>query len=198
MKTGPTTAPLRALERALASLWLGACTVAGPAHGASIEGVEFPEYREWGGTELRLNGVGLLRYRIVFKGYVAALYLGEGVEAERALDDVPRRLEIEYFWPIPADAFAAATRDGIARHVDSDTLRRLEGSIARINQLYTDVEPGDRYALTYVPGLGTELALNGGPLGRIEGAEFSSALFSIWLGEHPFDASLREQLLASR
>jgi hypothetical protein len=32
----------------------------------------------------------------------------------------------------------------------------------------------------------------------IEGADFSSALFAIWLGEQPLDESLRRQLLASR
>jgi hypothetical protein len=182
----------------LAAGLVSACLSAPAAGAAALEGVEFPARREWGGTELRLNGVGLLRYRILFKGYVAALYLGDGVEPARALEDVPRRLEIEYFWPIQANAFAAATRDGIARNVGADTLRRLEGPIARLNQLYTDVEPGDRYALTYVPGQGTELAINGEPLGRIEGADFSSALFGIWLGPRSFDASLREKLLAGR
>jgi len=39
------------------------------------------------------------------------------------------------------------------------------------------------------------LALNGRALGSVEGADFASALFSIWLGKHPFDASLKQQLL---
>jgi hypothetical protein len=64
--------------------------------------------------------------------------------------------------------------------------------------MYEDIEPGDRYALTYVPGVGTELSRNGRSLGVIEGADFSSALFSIWLGERALDDSLRRQLLASR
>ena len=63
--------------------------------------------------------------------------------------------------------------------------------------LYEDVEPGDRYALTYAPGVGTELALNGRRLGVLEGADFSAALFSIWIGDEPLDESLRDQLLTS-
>jgi hypothetical protein len=63
--------------------------------------------------------------------------------------------------------------------------------------MYEDIEPGDRYALTYLPGVGTELARNGRRLGVIEGADFSSALFAIWLGERALDDSLRRQLLAS-
>jgi hypothetical protein len=188
----------RRLSPALAGLGLVVGLVAGPGQAAEIEGVDFPDRHQWGNTGLRLQGLGLLRYRIFLKGYVAALYLGDGVGAEQVLEDVPRRLEIEYFWSIPADAFAEATLEGIARHLDAETFERMRGPIARLNRLYADVEPGDRYALTYIPGSGTELALNGEPLGRVEGAEFSSALFGIWLGERSFDAALREKLLARR
>lgn len=179
---------------ALALLQLGAR--GGPP--TQIEGVTFPARQTWRGVELELQGAALLRYRVVFRGYVAALYLGRGVDAESALADVPRRIEIEYFWAIPADAFARATVEGIAPNVDAATLGRLGEPIARLNALYANVRPGDRYALTYVPGEGTELALNGVPLGVVEGAEFSSALFSIWLGDRPLDGTLRERLLARR
>ena len=66
------------------------------------------------------------------------------------------------------------------------------------NAFYEDVKPGDRYALTYLPGLGTELALNGKRLGVIEGADFGAALFSIWFGDQPFDAALKGQLLGAK
>ena len=95
-----------------------------------------------------------------------------------------------------ADEFANATTEGITRGTDPETFASIRGSIDRINQLYEDVEPGDRYALTYVPGIGTELALNGRQLGLVEGEDFSAALFAIWIGDDPLDESLREQLLA--
>jgi hypothetical protein len=86
--------------------------------------------------------------------------------------------------------------EGIARNVDAETLQRLREPMQRFSALYDDVEPGDRYALTYIPGVGTELALNGERKGLVEGNDFSSALFSIWLGEHAFDKALRKRLLA--
>jgi hypothetical protein len=168
-----------------------------PAGAAQIEGVEFPDRRFVSGSALELVGLGLLRYRVFIKGYVAGLYLPEGVGSGAVLDDVPRRLEIEYFWSIPAEDFVRATRAGMARNLDAATLERFRERIERLNALYDHVEPGDRYSLTYVPGEGTELALNGTPRGRIEGAEFSSALFAIWLGDQPLDRSLRDQLLGS-
>jgi hypothetical protein len=174
----------------------------GNAGAAEIEGVRFLDALTVGDTQLRLHGTGLLRYRVFIKGYVAALYLadafGERVTPTNVLADAARRLEIEYFWAIPAEGFAEATIEGIARHTDRETFERLRERIDRLNSTYEDIEPGDRYALTYLPGVGTELARNGRRLGVIEGADFSSALFAIWLGERAVDDSLRRQLLARR
>jgi hypothetical protein len=167
------------------------------ARAVEIEGVEFADRYRWQETELQLNGVGLLRYRVFIKGYAAALYLGEQIAPERALDRVPRRLEIEYFWSIPAEKLSEAMLEGIARNVDAQMLQSLDDTIRQFGALYEDVEPGDRYAITYVPGVGTELTLNGERKGLVEGDDFSAALFSIWLGERALDATLRERLLAA-
>jgi hypothetical protein len=188
--------------RKLIAVGLAAAGLSGQsARAAEIEGVGFVDRLSVGTSELRLHGTGLLRYRVFIKGYVAALYLGESFGGEATpravLADVPRRLEIEYFWAIPADKFAKATVEGIVRGTDPATFERLGRRIDQINKLYKDVEPGDRYAITYIPGVGTELALNGRPLGVVEGADFSAALFAIWVGPEPLDESLRDQLLAS-
>jgi len=165
---------------------------------AEIEGVRFPEQLQMGEAQLELRGAGLLRYRSVFKAYVAALYLDEGTQTDDVLGEVPRRLEIEYFWSIPADRFAEATIEGISRNVDPETLEGLRSRIARFNEFYADIEPGDRYSLTYLPGRGTELGLNGQPRGVVAGADFASALFAIWLGPNPLNDGLRRELLANR
>ena len=164
---------------------------------AEIEGVRFPEQLQMGEAQLQLRGAGLLRYRSVFKAYVAALYLDEATHADEVLGDVPRHLEIEYFWSIPADHFAQATLEGISRNVDAEALEGLRSRIATFNELFADIEPGDRYSLTYLPGRGTELGLNGRPVGVVAGADFASALFGIWLGPNPLSDELRRELLAN-
>jgi len=136
-----------------------------------------------------------MRYRYVIKAYVAALYLGDGASPNDVLADTPKRLEIEYFYTIKASGFASATTEGIAMNVTSGEVAPLRARIERLNALYRDVKPADRYALTYVPGIGTELALNGTPLGTVEGADFAAAVFAIWLGPKAIDASLKTQLL---
>ena len=81
--------------------------------------------------------------------------------------------------------------------MDAATLRALRPKIDELNALYRDVNAGDRYSLTYLPSWGTELALNGRPLGRVEGADFGAAVFAIWLGPSPVDRGLRRALLAT-
>jgi len=49
--------------------------------------------------------------------------------------------------------------------------------------------------LTYVPGHGTEYALDGRVKAVIEGADFASAYFKVWLGRRPGSRSVKEQLL---
>jgi hypothetical protein len=170
--------------------------VATPVWAGEIEGVLFPERYTVKGVELPLMNTGLLRYRYFIKAYVAALYTKEGVAPRTVLEDVPKRLEIEYFYAIKGKDFAKSTYKGIEVNVDAETYEELQPRIEEINTLYRDVEPGDRYALTYLPGVGTELALNGEPLGLVEGAEFAAAMFSIWLGDSPIDESLKKQLLS--
>ena len=192
---------MRRLAIACVATILSTTTAAGadsPADAVSIEGVTFPQALRASDIRLELRNVGLLRYRMIFKGYVAGLYLGAGLSPRSVLDDVPKRLEIEYFWAIEAADFARATADGIERNVAADTLAPLRPRIERLNALYRDVQPGDRYALTYLPESGTALSLNGRTLGTIEGEDFARAVFSIWFGEDPLDEALKETLLSER
>ena len=102
---------------------------------------------------------------------------------------------MEYLRPFRGKDFGPATVKMMEKNVDPDTIARLKDQIDYHNSLYEDVKPGDRYSLTYIPGKGTELALNGQPKGTIEGAELASALFSMWIGENPIDQSFKRQIL---
>jgi hypothetical protein len=171
------------------------CLMAGEADGATMEGVSFPDRYETSSETLAVRGVGLIKYMIFVKVYVAAFYLPEGIASNDALRVVPKRLEIHYFQPIEAEDFVRSTEFWIRKNVDEKTYQRLIERVERINALYEDVRPGDRYSLTYKVGRGTELALNGTHKGVIEGADFAAAMFSIWIGPHPLNESLRSALL---
>lgn len=166
--------------------------------GAEIEGVSFDDSVEINDVKLHLVGTGLLRYMVFIKAYVAAFYLEQGANPEDALSDIPKRLEIEYFHSIDAEDFIFAANTLIPQNIDPDMMPLLRARIDRMNALYEDIHPGDRYSLTYIPGKGTELALNGQPRGVIDGADFASATFSMWLGPRPLSRSLKAVLLGNK
>jgi len=163
--------------------------------GAQVNGVDFEEALLINGNRLTLRGASLLRYLVVIKAYAGAFYLEAGLPPDRALDDVARRLVLHYFHAIPAAGFAKATSAMIEKNVTPEQFARMAPGIDRMNALYRDVTPGDRYTATYLPGTGTELALNGQPLGTVPGADFARAFFAIWIGAHPIDKGFRNDLL---
>ena len=168
--------------------------IAMPVQAAEVEDPKFSETHAADGKTLQLSGTGLLRYW-GFKAYKGALYLEKGVPVDEALSDKAKRIELEYYRAIKGEDFGPATDKFISRNVDAVTYERLRSRIELHNSLYEDVQPGDRYSLTYVPGRGTELALNGQPKGIIEGAEFAAAVFSIWLGPKPINSTFKAQIL---
>jgi len=193
--------PARMLYRLLPLFVLLVCLqfcLPPPSRALTIEKVPFADSIQVAGSTLPLHNAALLRYMKVIKAYVAALYLPEGVSPEEVLSDVPKRLELSYLVAIKGPDFGKGAAPTLARNQTPAELTRLQGRIDRINATYKDVKAGDRYALTYLPGRGTELALNGTPLVVIEGADFAAAYFGIWLGREPIDDKLKRDLLKGR
>ena len=157
--------------------------------------ISFQETYETDEVKLKIRGAGLFRYMVIIKAYVGGLYLPESVSSEAVLSEVPKRLEVEYFQHIKGKDFGPTTHKLISKNVDAQTYRQLQKRIDLHASFYENVKPGDRYSLTYIPGRGTELALNGRPKGTVKGSDFAAALFSIWLGPNPMDKTFKTQLL---
>ena len=160
-----------------------------------VEGVAFDRTVKAQGNHLQLQGYGLLRYMVFIKAYVGALYLPPTAGAGEVLDPVAKRLELQYFHAIKKADFAKATRIKIADNVEPGQSAQLRSRVDRLAALFEDVQPGDRYSLTFIPGRGTELALNGRVLGTIMGSDFARAIFAVWLGDNPIDTDFRDVLL---
>lgn len=158
----------------------------------------FPVTKTAGDAELQRKGVSKLVVGYVFNVYVAALYQLPGSGPADVLADQPRHLEIEYLRDLSKDSFLEAAEDMLAKQHERATIDSIREGINQINQLYQDVKKGDRYALTYLPGTGTELFFNGQSKGIIPGADFARIYFTIWLGEkHPYQ-NFRDKLVGAK
>lgn len=181
-------------------LGLAALAVSGAAaqdDAVVVEGIRFPRSVTANGTSLTLHRAVLFRYRRIIKAYSAALYLGPGVTPAQVLDDVPKRLELGYHLGIDGEDFGPAAVEVMSRMHTPAQMARMQARLDRLHAAYRDVEEGDRYALTYAPGRGMELALNGTPLVTVPGDDLQRAYFSIWFGRDPIAGYLRDQLTAA-
>jgi len=173
-----------------------AATVAEPSAVIRVEEVAFERRIEALGAPLELRGAGLFRWKWFVKVYAAALYVPGGAAAFDPAADVARRLEFSYLVGIERDGFGKAADELLAGNFPPEALAPLRARLDRLHAAYVDVKPGDRYALSYVPGQGTELTFNGRRLVLIEGADFARVYYAIWLGKAPIDRGLRDRLLA--
>ncbi len=172
-------------------------SVPGLGGAAQIKGVSFSDEVVVDGLALEIQGVAVLRWGLFFDVYAGALYL-PAVQQERGWEeDVAKRLELCYFRPIDAEDFSRTSKKLIKRNLSQEAYRSLEGRLETFCSWFKDVKRGDRYSITYLPGSGTALQLNGQFLGAVPGADFASAYFGIWLGPSPISEDFRDRLIGN-
>ena len=147
------------------------------------------------GARFELVGATTFRWMSIVKVYDARLHLGTGEPPTKVFADIPVRLQITYHRGFTAAEIIKGGDTLLARNVKAETLAAMRDRLELINRAYRDVREGDSYTLTYVPGKGTTLRLNGSPLVSIPGHDFAAAYFRIWLGDDPINKSMRDTLL---
>jgi hypothetical protein len=178
-------------------LVVGMVSQVASAGAATVKGVSFPDTAVIGGRECRLNGVGV-RTKIVVSVYLGALYLATptGDAAAAIAADEPKRIVMHFVHAkVEAEKIREAWREGFAGNAAA-TLPQLQERLGRFSDWFdADLLKGEQVVLTYLPGQGTEVTVQGKPRGVIEGADFMRALWSVWLGEKPADGGLKKGML---
>lgn len=155
---------------------------------------QFPTQQTFAGQNLTLNGKGV-RTKAFFNLYNAGLYVQQKSTDANAIisGDQPSAMRLEITSAmITSENMESAVRDGF-KHSSNipDIQPRIEQLIAVFKEA---IKEGDVYDFIYTPN---KLAIvkNGKPAATIAGHDFKQALFSIWLGERPVQASLKKALL---
>ena len=161
---------------------------------ACLDGVCFQPADGLTGESLPLRGIGTYRY-LLFSVYTAAFYAPASVNtAEEALADVPKVLVLHYRRSIAASDIAESSEALLRGNPEVDGAR-ITDKLRELHASYSDVGPGDRYALVYRPQSGSTLYLNGRKQVEIQGADFASAYFGIWLSRFSMSGKLTKALL---
>ena len=167
-----------------------------PAASKEVAGVKLSETTSVAGKELKLNGAGL-RKKLVFKVYVAGLYLETpSKDAQQVIgSEQIKRVRMSMRRDLKREAIVEAIENGFKKNA-GDKLPALKQRLdSLISAIPAELKEGDDMLLTYVPGKGTTLQSGSGQALSVEGKDFAAALFSVWLGNSPVDEGLKDALL---
>ncbi|HYB53807.1 MAG TPA: chalcone isomerase family protein [Thermoanaerobaculia bacterium] len=172
-----------------------ALTFASALRAGEVEGVRMADTVVAEGKTVKLNGMGL-RTRIIFKVYVAGLYLENPSHDPSAIiqSDQVKRVELGIVRSLTGAQVAEAIGQGFEQNSKSQ-MGALKARLDKLESWIPDVDKGDSIVLTYVPGKGTIVWARLTERGVIEGKDFSDALLSVWLGPNPVQADLKRKLL---
>jgi hypothetical protein len=165
------------------------------AHGGASVDVgnwEFPEHIQLEDARLEMLGNGVMRY-LGFRLYSAALYREAGQGGDGLIVDRRTMLILKYDRRIRADQITEAATKNLEQNPTLD-LPVLRGRLNQIFRAFRDVNKGDEYALLYIPEQGTRLYFNGREDALIEGFDFASAFFGIWLSDYSLNAGVARKL----
>jgi len=164
---------------------------------AEVGGVRLDDKVSMGAQELVLNGAGV-RTRVVFKVYVASLYLPQkATELAAILVKNPRRIQLNMLRTLSADQLVEALNEGLAENNTAAELAAVKSQVdqlATIMKSFKEVKEKDVITLDFVDGA-TRIGLNGEAKGSIGGDALNQALTKVWLGEKPVQADLKKSLL---
>ena len=166
-----------------------------PASALEVAGVKVADSITVDGKTLQLNGAGLrTKSFLKVKVYVAALYVTEPSTDPAALValDAPKVLRMTLMRDVDRASMQGAFRDGI----EANSPTQVAALAPKLKQVEAAFPPefkeGQVMAVTYIPGQGTTVGVEGVKGVAVEGKDFADALFRIWLGPKPTDGGLED------
>jgi Chalcone isomerase-like len=172
-----------------------AVLVAASSLAVEVAGVSVPPTLTVDGKTLKLNGAGL-RTKVVFKVYVAALYLETPSKDAAGIvsSDQAKAMRLAILRSLKGSQVSEAIAEGFEKNSKAQ-MGALKARLDKLGTLIPNVEKGDDIVLAYVPGKGTVVQVKGAEKGVVEGKDFADALFSVWLGANPVQDDLKRELL---
>ena len=172
-----------------------------PALGAECLKVTFSDSAKVAGTDLVLNGLGIRKATILaVKVYVAGLYLPQksGDAGKIVGAKQPWQLVLRFVHDVDASDMRDAFEEGFKKNA-GDKLAALHPRIEALNaRMVDDFKKGQYLSFTNDAAKGVTVDVNGAAGTAIEGADFASALLSIWIGHEPPNGDLKSGLLGGQ
>ncbi len=177
--------------------WALAALLLSHAPAAELSGVTMAdEVMVPAGPTLLLNGMGV-RKKLWIKIYIGGLYLEQkSTNAEQILASTQTKRVVMHFVTDRAtrSKMESAFEEGYAKNAPGQEAL-LRKRMDQLKSYFGDMKKGEVAVITFVPGEGTHVSLNGAPKETIPGDDFARATLSLWLGPHPPGEDLKKGML---
>ena len=156
-----------------------------PAVARQVAGVEFADSIRTGQELLRLNGVAVYR-KFGVRVLAAGLWLERPSHDAAAIlsDDAPRRYVTHFLHAVSAKRIRKAWTEGLDANTPGATVDARRGFEELAGWIH-DFHPGEEIAVTYRPGRGSIVEIDGVRVGSVLGKPFADAYFALALGPKP-------------
>jgi len=161
-------------------------SAAAAADAASVGGVTLEDKVQLNPqTTLVLNG-GAVRKKFFIKVYAAGLYLPSKQSSPAAIlaADAPRRQVMHFVFNVEKDKIAEAWEEGLHDNTPNASAE-VKTAFRTLASWMEDMKKGQRIILTYVPGTGTTVEVNGKVKGTLGGKAVADAILNTWIGPNP-------------
>ena len=155
------------------------------AGAATLAGVNIADTKDVAGHKLVLNGAGL-RKKFVVKVYTGALYLpAKSTNAAAIMStDQPRQMVMHFVYDVDKSKIAEAWTEGLEDNTPNATAE-VKNNFKQLSAWMEDVKEGQEIVMTYVPGTGTTVTVNGKNKGTLAGKATNDAILATWIGSKP-------------
>jgi hypothetical protein len=132
-----------------------------------------------------LNGAAL-RKKFVVKVYVGGLYLPSKTTSAASIlaADAPRRQVMHFLYDVDKEKMAEAWTEGL-RDNTPNASPEVKTAFQTLSSWMEDMKEGQQIVLTYVPGIGTTVEVNGRNKGTLGGKAIADAILNTWIGPKP-------------
>jgi hypothetical protein len=155
------------------------------ASAADVAGVKMEDKTTVNGQNLVLNGAGL-RKKFFIKVYVGGLYLPAKMSNPASIlaSDTPRRMVMHFLYSVSKDQMCDAWEEGLEANTPNANAE-VKAAFKTLCSWMEPIPKGNRLVITYVPGTGTIVEVNGKVKGTLPGKATADAIVSTWIGPKP-------------
>lgn len=168
-----------------------------------VAGIKLDDATTVANQRLVLNGAGI-RYKAIFKVYVAALYLPQKRETLKDIIALPgaKRVAVVMLREVSSDDLGEAMITGIRKNSTPEETRRFGLQLITMGNIFSKIpklKKGESFSVDWVPGKGTVVIVDGKSMAEpIPDEAFYDAILKIWLGDDPADANLKPAMLGTK